>query len=178
MSESLPYFKYHPNPIETENIKPSEDSCICCEQKRGYTYEASIYTSEDLERSVCPWCIANGSAAEKFDATFSDGYALVENGISEEIIEEVTKRTPSYISWQQEVWLTHCKDVCEFHGDADEEEIRNFDAETFQRFCFENEIKDEVGELILKNYQKGGNPAIYKFICRHCCEVKHHFDCT
>jgi uncharacterized protein len=178
MSENLPFFKYHPNPIETGNVIASEDICLCCNQKRGYIYQSSIYTPQDLDGSVCPWCIANGSAAKKFEATFSDDYILVESGISDDIIEEVTKRTPSYISWQQEVWLIHCKDVCEFHGDAEEKETKNLDTDTIRTFCFENEIKDEVGDLTLKNYQKGGNPAIYKFVCRHCNEVKLYFDCT
>lgn len=178
MSESLPFFKYHPNPLETGNITVSNDICLCCNNKRGYIYQSSIYTSQDLVGSVCPWCIANGSAAEKFEAIFSDDSILVEEGISPEIIEEVTKKTPGYISWQQETWLTHCKDVCEFHGDAEEKEIENLDSETIHRFFFENEIRDEVGEIILKSYQKGGNPAIYKFVCRHCKEVKFYFDCT
>lgn len=178
MTEPLPFFKYHPNPIETGNIKESEETCLCCNDRRGYIYQASIYTEQDIEGSVCPWCIADGSAAEKFDAEFSDDYSLSEDEISEEIIEEVIKRTPSYISWQQEVWLTHCKDVCAFHGDADKEELKNLDDEAFNGFCFENEIEDETGKMLIKNYQKGGNPAIYKFVCLHCEQIRFYFDYT
>lgn len=175
MSEDLPFFKYHPNPLKTESVKVSDESCICCQKQRGYIYNSSIYTAQKISGSVCPWCISDGSAAEMFDATFSDDYMLLEEGISEEIVNEVTKRTPSYNSWQQEVWLTHCKDVCEFHGDVSEQEIKNLDEETFQRFRFESEMKEEVLKSIIENYPFG-SACIYKFVCRHCGEVKYHLE--
>lgn len=178
MSEELPFFKYHPNPIETENIKASEDVCLCCNRKRGFIYQASIYTKLDLEGSVCPWCISDGSAAEKFEAVFSDDYPLIKNEITEEIIREVVERTPGFITWQQEVWLTHCKDVCEFHGDLSKKEAKELDESAIKKFCVENHLNEDDGKEIIQYYEKGGNPAIYKFVCRHCGEIKLYTDCT
>lgn len=39
---------------------------------------------------------------------------------------EICERTPSYISWQQEVWLTHCNEPCAFIGYANSEIIKPY----------------------------------------------------
>ena len=114
----LPNFRYHRNPLATGAIEQSDSVCECCEEARGYIYKASIYSEKAID-VLCPWCIADGSAAEKFTASFVDDYPLIEAGLNQKIIEEVCRRTPGYISWQQEVWLQHCIDACEFCGDAE-----------------------------------------------------------
>src|SRR5215472_4183672 len=129
----LPEFRYHPDPIATGTVKPSEKTCRSCDQSRGYIYTASVYAEEDLDEQICPWCIADGSAAAKFDATFSDADPLAGAGIDSSIIEQVTKRTPGYVSWQQEEWLTCCKDACAFHGDADGEELEELSGKPLKK---------------------------------------------
>ena len=93
----LPKFKYHPDPIPTGAIKVSKEICECCNQARGYMYASSIYAKEEIE-FICPWCIADGFAARKFDGIFSDDYPLQQAGISQDIISEVCERTPGYNS--------------------------------------------------------------------------------
>lgn len=102
MSESLPYFRYHPDPLRTGAIAPSDKACICCGRNRGYIYVGPVYSSNNLTESLCPWCIADGKAATQLDASFADSYPLFQAAIREEVIEEVSLRTPGYISWQQE----------------------------------------------------------------------------
>jgi len=114
---SLPAFKYHPDPIATGNIKPSDAVCICCEQQRGYVYISNTYCEEEIVEALCPWCIADGSAARQFDAIFSDDHPLIKAGVPASVVEEVTRRTPGFTSWQQDEWLCCCGDACEFHGD-------------------------------------------------------------
>jgi uncharacterized protein CbrC (UPF0167 family) len=178
MSETLPFFKYHPNPIETGNLKLSDKICACCEKARGYIYIASVYSTYDLDESICPWCIADGSAAEKFNATFSDAHPLWKSGIPEEVIQEVVKKTPGFITWQQEVWLSHCNDACEFHGDLAKQEAKYLEDEAIKKFCIENDLDEEDGREIVQYYEKGGDLAIYKFVCRHCGEIKLYTDCS
>jgi uncharacterized protein CbrC (UPF0167 family) len=36
----------------------------------------------------------------------------------------------------------------------------------------------EHGRDFIKYYERGGDPAIYKFVCRHCGEVKLYTDFT
>src|SRR5215212_4957530 len=90
----LPTFRYHPDPLATGAIQPSEEECICCGEARGFIYTGPIYAEEDLDDSFCPWCIADGSAAEKFDATFTDLDALCFAKLPREVTEEVANRTP------------------------------------------------------------------------------------
>jgi len=173
----LPEFKYHPNPIATGNIKESSETCECCGKATGYVYNSSVYAEDEIE-FVCPWCIANGEAAKKFDAMFSDDDPLIEVGVPENIVEEVTKKTPGYNSWQQEEWQAHCNDACEFHGDAPKEELEKLSGDELSEFLDSQMIKPDVWENILAHYQLGGNPAVYKFLCRHCRKVIYTMDFT
>ena len=174
----IPEFRYHPNPIATGNIQPSDIVCLCCGQNRGYIYTASVYAREELRDAICPFCIADGSAAEKFNAMFSDNSPLIEAGVPEQIVDEVTKRTPGYVSWQQEVWLACCGDACKFHGDAPKVEMRELDGETLEQFLFEIEWSASEWKDFVPHYEAGGNPAIYKFVCRHCKRPRYGMDFT
>ena len=174
----IPEFRYHPNPIATGNVTASDAICLCCQQNRGYIYRASVYARETLEDAICPFCIADGSAAKKFDATFSDEFSLTEAGVPKQIVDEVTKRTPGYISWQQEVWLACCGDACEFHGDAPAAEMRELRGEALAQFLFEIEWSASDWNNFVPHYESGGNPAIYKFICRHCRRPRYGIDFT
>lgn len=167
--ELLPSFKYHPNPIATGAFAPSDEECECCERVRGYIYSSTIYAVEEIE-FLCPWCIADGSAASKFDGSFADDYPLVSANLDSKIISEVCERTPAFNSWQQEQWQSHCSDACEFHGDADKNELLEIEGEKLIALLNREMIKESYWPTILESYEKGGSPAIYKFVCRHCSE--------
>lgn len=164
----LPHFKYHPDPIASETVKRQSGTCVCCEKQVEYLYVASAYSVHDLSGKLCPWCIADGSAHKKYDVSFADSYPLSEAGISEDIIEEVTCRTPGYISWQQEEWLSHCNDACAFLGDATPETIRNVTPEELAPLIAQHGIDQAFWEQLASHYQPGGQPAIYHFRCLHC----------
>lgn len=176
MSETLPFFKYHPNPIETGRIKTSDKICVCCEKATGFIYTAPVYSKWDLDESICPWCIADGNAAEKFGASFND--CGDSSNISKDILKEILERTPGYESWQGNIWIYHCDDGCEFHGDLSKQEAKNLDENAVRTFCLDNDLEEELGKEFIQYYEKGGNPAIYKFVCRHCGEIKLYTDCT
>src|SRR3954452_7382977 len=119
---NLPTFRYHPDPIATGSIKPSGASCICCAEARGFVYAGPVYsTRNNLDDAICPWCIADGSAAKKFDASFTDAAGIGGGDedwpeVSAGIIEEVSLRTPGYNSWQEERWFTCCDDAAAYLG--------------------------------------------------------------
>ena len=174
---SLPVFKYHPDPIATGAIKKDDSTCECCDQVSGYVYASTVYCPDEVE-AVCPWCIADGSAAKKFDGMFSDPSPLHEEGIQEDIINEVTKRTPGFSSWQQEVWLSCCNDACEFHGDLSKQEMKAMTLEEFQSAFEDKRLNEEIMNQVKEGYEPGGSPAIYKWKCRHCGGIKHYADYT
>ncbi len=60
--------------------------------------------------------VADGSAAERFEDEFIDAYGL--DGIGEETLQQVTRRTPGFHAWQDPHWLVHCNDAAAFIGEA------------------------------------------------------------
>ena len=175
--EALPQFRYHPDPVRTGMLRRSDDQCQVCEQSRGYVYAGNVYSEANLEH-VCPWCIADGSAALRFDASFADPHSLSQASLPDSIIEEVSKRTPAYESWQSEVWLAHCNDACEFHGDAEREDLERIDSEERTRIQQIHSFPPSDWEAMVQSYQPAGQPAFYKFACRHCATVLYHVDYT
>ena len=68
--------------------------------------------------------IADGTAAERFDAEFTDVGTHVPDDVPREVLEQIARRTPGFSGWQQEHWLYHCGDGAAFEGvddDADAE---------------------------------------------------------
>lgn len=165
---SLPEFKYHPDPISTGSIKASSAACDCCGQSRGYEYTASFYSPYRGRLKLCPWCIGSGDAAKKYDGAFSDDYPLAMAGVTEEIRHEVCEQTPGYNSWQQEVWQCHCNDACEYHGDAEPAELRALSGGQLAQILNQNGLNEGHWRNLIDGYEKGGNPAVHKFVCRHC----------
>lgn len=168
MSQTLPQFRYHPDPLATGAVQASSKKCVCCRSERGYIYTGPVYALENLREMLCPWCIADGSAAARLGASFADAHPLVQAGVPDGVVEEINLRTPGYISWQQEVWLSHCGDGCEFHGDATETDIIEASAETKLQWKTEYELDESDWQLATDGYQPAGHSAFYKFQCRHC----------
>jgi uncharacterized protein CbrC (UPF0167 family) len=164
----FPTFKYHPDPLSTGSIKASPAVCDCCGTARGFEYTASFYSPHQSDPTICPWCIASGEAAQKYEGDFSDPCPLADEGIAENIIEEVAKRTPGYNSWQQEVWESHCNDACEFRGDAKPTELSDLSGVDLEKHLSRIEFSSEQWQSIVREYQEGSDAAIYKFVCRHC----------
>lgn len=174
--DDLPKFRYHPNPVATGAIVATDDECECCGLCRGYKYSSGIYCENDVE-TVCPWCIADGSLAAKFGASLVDDHPLRGAGLSSDIVEEVTTRTPGYVSWQQDAWMSCCKDACEFHGDAPHAELQALDDAGLRQLASDSGFSVETLRDILPSYEPGGSPAFYKFVCRHCRRARFNGDC-
>src|SRR4051794_37044508 len=125
-SEPLPIFKYHPDPIATGSIEPSRTPCVCCGRSRGYVYSGPVYARKEYLDCICPWCIADGSAHEKLDASFHDKEGIgsgMWDDVPEEVTEEIAYRTPGFSGLQQEQWWTHCHDTAQFLGCAGHAEL-------------------------------------------------------
>ena len=163
----LPTFRYHPNPVASGAVEPERARCECCERMVDHIYVASTYSTHDIDK-LCPWCIADGTAHEKFDAEFADPYPLRDAGIDESIIAEVTTRTPGFISWQQEIWLSHCNNACVFVGDATVDVVGKMTNDEIDYLLQDHGVSREQFKEMAANYQPGGQPAIYHFKCLEC----------
>ena len=177
----LPNFKYSPNAYNIDVFEEIEGVCSVCNQTRQLKYDSSFYSMEEPEY-ICPWCIADGSAANKYDGEFNDAIGIetpfgyetdneVKRSFDSKILA-VVQRTPSYVSWQQEVWLSHCNEPCAFIGYAD--------TETIQPILTELEADIENAgygrEVVLQHLSKEGSLVGYLFRCLHCGAHRLHVD--
>ena len=169
----LPKFKYSPNAYELDIFENVEGVCSVCNENRQVKYTSSFYSVEEPEY-ICPWCIADGQASEKYEGEFND-YEGIENSenIEKELLLQASERTPSYTSWQQEVWLTHCNEPCAFIGYADTKTIEPLMEELNDDI--ENNGYDP--DFIKSSLTKDGSLVGYLFQCVKCSQHRLHVDC-
>jgi len=157
----LPEFPYHPNPRATGAVTSSAAPCRACGERRGFIYTGPVYTGEELEDSLCPWCIADGSAAEKYDAEFTDVGWGVPADVPEDVLVQLATRTPGFSGWQQEHWLYHCADACAFLGRAGWAELQPHPDAV-------ESLSDEHDANSMRTLDTEGEATAYLFRCRHC----------
>jgi len=173
----LPVFRYHPDPIRSGSVAVSDELCRCCKKSRGYVYAGPVYSEEeDLDDKLCPWCIADGKAHRKFDATFIDSEAFAD-GIPQEAMDEIEQRTPGYNAFQSEVWPACCGDATEFLMPAGIAEVRKYDYTLegliMGHIVHKMGISGGAATRLLDGLRKDSGPTVYLFRCPRC--LTHHF---
>lgn len=159
-------FKYHPNVwdlnVFDETTEENKVKCQCCNKDTRY-YLTRIYTTADVD-CICPECVANGKASEKFDGSYIQD-AEVEKVSDDAKHKELFCRTPGYESWQGEYWLACCDDFCAYIGDVGTKELEEMGIadEVFAEYDARNEYEDARSYL-----HKAGSMAGYLFQCLHC----------
>jgi uncharacterized protein len=170
----LPRFRYHPDPIATGMVVASGDSCIVCEQARGYLYNGVPYCEEEVEElSICAGCISDGSAHDRFDAEFTDsasiGSGLVGTGPPPlEVIEEIAHRSPGFTGWQTECWFTHCGDGAAFLGAMGGDDLASAGVEAVGVIQDSTGLDGEDWDDFFAALDRDGSPRAYLFRCLHC----------
>ena len=170
----LPNFKYQPNALKLGIIEKKNIDCPVCLKNREYAYSGGIYAVEEVE-FICPWCIADGSASEKYDGMYIDDASCEEVSDQSKLTELVT-RTPKYISWQQEVWLAHHDDYCSFEkyvGWKEIEHLKENLSDDIERIKSEYGLSQSEFEQYLVN---DGGMQGYLFKCLHCDQHRLHID--
>lgn len=165
---TLPTFRYHFDPLATGSVKESTKTCSCCVEARGYVYCGPSYALEDLEESICPWCIANGDAHEEYEVEFTDSAGIGDGDLDDEIIEEVAFRTPGFTGWQQERWLACCDDAAQFLGRAGHEELKSKWPEAVESLQQDTGLGGKEWTDFLRELSADGSPTAYVFRCLHC----------
>ena len=162
--KDLPKFRYHPDPLGTGAFKEGEaKTCPCCGKESTVYYSTMPYCVKDVAY-LCPICISSGEAAKKYDATFIQDSEW-KGEPDKEKDEELFCRTPGYISWQGEYWLSCCGDYCAYLGTVGTKELKAMDIgdEVFEEYATRNEFED-----IKKYLVKDGSLCGYLFTCLHC----------
>jgi uncharacterized protein CbrC (UPF0167 family) len=172
MPPALPTFRYHPDPIDSGSIVSSDATCRSCGQARGFIYSGPVYAREELDDSLCPWCIADGSAAARFEAEFVDPSGVGNYGewesVSPDVVAEVSRRTPGFSGWQQERWWTHCGDAAEFLGAAGRTELMARWPEAIDAIRAEAGYEGQNWDDYFAALSRDHGPTAYVFRCRHC----------
>lgn len=162
--KDLPFFKYHPDPFETDAFEEGDEkTCPCCGNKSKVYYSSFPYCTEDVEY-ICPTCISNGEAAKKFDAIFVSN-AEWHGEPDKEKDDELFRRTPGYLSWQGEHWLSCCDDYCAYMGTVGTRELKAMDVA--EEVIAEYEERDEFAD-VEEYLVKDGSMCGYLFKCLHC----------
>jgi uncharacterized protein len=183
MSDLLPSFRYHPDPLATGSIKRSTVTCVCCSSARGYVYVGPVFAEEELDEQLCPWCIADGSAHERFGAEFVDIDAVGDRGtwekVDRNIAEEVAYRTPGFTGWQSERWFTCCGDAALFLGLAGYSDVVAHGHSAIKSLRAELGWDDGPNwKAYLESLTTDGQPTAYLFRCSHCGNVGGYSDFT
>ena len=164
LSQSLPHFIYHPDPLATGAFVEGEAKvCPSCGKKSNVYYNLLPYCIDNIE-NLCPFCIANGLAAEKFDAEFVQD-AEWSGQTNPEKDKLLFCQTPGYSSWQGENWLSCCQDQCAYLGTGGTRELMDMGIaeQVLADYEERGEYQDIEGYLV-----KDGSLCGYLFRCLHC----------
>lgn len=168
--EALPRFRYHPDPLATGAFVRQTTTCPACGRERGFAYTGPFYAEDEIE-GLCPWCIADGSAARKYDGFFMD-YAGFEPVDDPARTDELLLRTPGYVSWQGGRWPSHHGDYCAFLGEVNWSDLEALGA-----------VEDVVPDLAAFRWTReearqylSGFACGYLFRCLICGHYRLHVD--
>lgn len=180
---NIPSFKYHPDPLATGSVIASNAICECCDKERGYIYVGPVYYDgeEELEDALCPWCIEDGSAHQKFGATFTAEYTIGGgewDPVPKAVVAEIAQRTPGFCGWQQERWWTHCGDAAAFLGRAGKKELLAYGPAAITAIQDSTGLPDgKEWDWIFSALDKDGSPTAYIFRCIKCGSLGGYQDC-
>jgi uncharacterized protein len=169
----LPEFKYHKKPLTSGVFIESEDECSVCGMKNKYRYDGPIFSEEEIESAICPECIKNGKAREKFQLEFVDRRSIGDNGrwenVGEEIKDIICFNTPGFYGYQHEKWWTHCKDAAVFLGSFNGYELKGQVLDDMENLLLKDGdlTRNNARKLILKCNNDSG-PYLFLFQCLKC----------
>ncbi len=180
MSDVWPPFRYHPDPLASGSVAASDTTCACCNRSRGFVYVGPVFSETDnLEEHLCPWCIADGKAHQKFDATFVDSEAL-DAALPASVAQLLVEQTPGFHSWQSGRWPSCCGDATAFVGPFGIEDLRHTRREleglVLSHIIYDMGISGGAATRLLNALQRDQSPTGYLFQCLACQTPHIHVD--
>jgi uncharacterized protein CbrC (UPF0167 family) len=197
MLNNKPIFKYNPNAYELRIIRKSERDCDLC-GTAGLIYFGPIYCEANL-KCICVWCVKNEKRRGiKEEVLFITDFIDVKTRNRAKDLTNINNEihnTPCFTGWQQEQWLTCCKDACAFIGylHTQKEGINEWETTLFTA-SLEGMSEEELMEnltMAFKEYSKTnenftvenikqtlifGHSMGYLFKCLHCNKYHIYID--
>ncbi|RYF45697.1 MAG: CbrC family protein [Comamonadaceae bacterium] len=169
-ASELPSFRYHPDPVRSRVIVASPDTvCPACDKVTGWAYATQPYGLGEQPDNLCPWCIADGTAAERFGSEFVGDTS---GAVAPAVWAELNARTPGYLSWQGERWQVCCDDAAIFLGPVGWKELQAFPE------AVASAVAQGWREESLQHATSDGNLTAYLFRCSHCGKHLAHADAS
>ena len=176
--DTLPTFRFHPDPLGTGSVQPSDEECTVCGQVRGHIYVGPVYAEDEYEECICPWCIADGSAHKRLEAMFHDPDSIGGVGgrdwdrVPPASVDEIALRTPGFSGWQQERWWSHCGDAACFIGRAGHAELQRAGPTAIAAIREDaGRMSDEEWDWFFRALHKDMGPTAYLFRCLKCSAI-------
>jgi uncharacterized protein CbrC (UPF0167 family) len=189
-------FNYFQGPLEdmAHLVKGEHECSLCGRIAACFELDFAICgeMGEKEGRLGCVECLNRGRFEFWHD---TDIGLLDENGLAKvynhnrtpppdfpESAKVELRRTPRIVTWQQELWLTHCNDFMAYQGTWEPKDFYRLSPTGDGRALF-HEMTDEwqnlwddslpAGETKLK----GWHATYYVFKCKHCGKLKGNWDC-
>ena len=183
--KDYPIFNYFANPVRTKSVIKNSTPCECCGESKEYSYIAGMECEDiDLEiRNLCLDCIASGAAANKFNGVFTPYSSIANRKADKNITEEIMYRTPSFNTWQDKEWLSHCKTPCIYIGQVYigdllkigiYKQVRTELAKTFYYLNMPMTVA-QIDDLLI-NMVEDSSLEGHLFKCTQCGRYKIHVD--
>ena len=174
-------FKYFEGPEEDMGgLCKVPVKCALC-GRNDVCFELEFVDCPELDENQregkvgCVECLKEGRFG------FLHGTDVGIDDFSTEVLAEF-RRTPEIVTWQQEVWLTHCNDFMSYQGTWGPEDFYKNASSGNGRAVFmkmtdeyQNLWDDSLpeGETKLKQW----HATYYVFKCLHCGKLKGYWDC-
>jgi uncharacterized protein CbrC (UPF0167 family) len=192
-------FKYFQGPIEEmADLSSGVRECIFCET-RGKCFRLASALCESLSdeqkesASGCFACLQQGRFEFWHDTEIG---VLDESGLthvynhnkipppdfSEKALIEL-RRTPQIVTWQQELWLTHCSDFMIYVGTWEPKDFNRNAPDGDGRSLFLQMTDPDINHLWDESFSKKGKSLLswhatyYVFRCAHCGKLRGNWDC-
>lgn len=164
--KELPAFEYFFDPYGHHAFIQEDMLCDCCSAVSSYHHVALSNLDDGDEVHICPACVADGSAAKKFDLVFNE----IDEDVSPAVRDIIEHKTPGISSWQQQSWEVHCKDACIYLGQADAQDLAN--ASNSNKASWMDDFGRSVDDW--EQFIEGRpneDFVVDKYQCRHCGET-------
>jgi uncharacterized protein len=178
MEPALPVFRFHPDPVQSGSIERSAAACRACGRARGWIYVAGCYAEAELDRALCPWCIADGTAHAKFDATFHD--LVLPADADPEVIREIAERTPGFANFNPFDWPACCGAPMAYREPAGIAEVRArypaLEAGLMESIVHDLRLAGDRARRFLESLQRDFDPCVHVFSCPACRALRGAID--
>lgn len=178
LSEPLPTFRFHPDPVQSGAFEASSATCGVCGRARGYAYTGPCYVEDEFDAVLCPWCLADGSAFRRFGVTFAE--IEPKPGIDLAVAEEIEERTPGITSFNPIDWPVCCDAPMAYLEPAGHADIVARHAGLAQslvaQLAADLEVSRQEAETMFRSLDRDQSPCAHVFRCAACKRLRAEID--